>query len=134
MKFRNRRFAVLVLLACLLALGGTSAGFNTSARQQPPPSKCPKTKVHCPDTVTKSDTLTYTALVSDGDKEVTPTYNWTVSAGAIESGQGTSTIQVSTKEVSEASTITATVDVGGFDRECGYGSTTNSCTTSVVKQ
>lgn len=62
--------------------------------------------------------------------DVTPTYNWTVSAGTIQSGQGTSTITVDTTGTG-GQTITATVDVGGFPREC---STSNSCTTSVTKE
>src|SRR6185503_3855151 len=58
-----------------------------------------------------------------------PTYNWTVSAGAISSGQGTSVITVDTTEASSGSTITATVELGGFDRNC-Y--TAQSSTTSVM--
>jgi hypothetical protein len=133
MTFRNRRFAVLLLMVCLLALAGVSVGFAASARQQQA-AKCPKTKVICPASVKKGDSLTYTANVSGGDQNVTPTYNWSVSAGSIESGQGTSTITVDTKEVAADSTITATVELGGFDRECGYGSTVDSCTTIIEKK
>ena len=74
--------------------------------------------------------LTFTANVSGGDNDVTPTYNWSVSAGTISSGQGTSTIIVDTKEAG-GMTVTATVDVGGYSREC---STSHSCTASVAKK
>jgi hypothetical protein len=88
---------------------------------------CPTVNVSCPDSVEAGEELTFTASVSGGDASVDPTYNWTVSAGTISSGQGTSTIVVDTADTG-GMTITATVDVGGFPREC---STSNSCTTSV---
>jgi hypothetical protein len=90
--------------------------------------------VTCPDSVNVDKKLMFTTEVRGGDKNVLPTFNWTVSAGSISSGQGTSTIEVDLTEVPGDSTVTATVDVGGFDRECGYGSTTSSCTTTVAKK
>ena len=86
---------------------------------------CPTVTVSCPDTGTTGTPVTFTANVSGGDPNVTPTFNWTVSAGTISSGQGTSSITVDTTGVS--GTIVATVDVGGYDRSC---STSNSCTVS----
>jgi hypothetical protein len=56
-----------------------------------------------------------------------PTYNWSVSAGTISSGQGTSVITVDTAGVG-GQTVTATVELGGVDPAC---SRTASCTTSV---
>ena len=91
----------------------------------PTPPPCPTVSVSCPDTGTVGTPVTFTANVSGGDSGVTPTYNWTVSAGSISSGQGTSSITVDTTGVAGGSTITATVDVGGYDRSC---STSNSCT------
>jgi hypothetical protein len=44
-----------------------------------------------------------------------PTYNWSVSAGAIESGQGRSVISVSAPP---GSMVTATVQIGGFPAAC----------------
>jgi hypothetical protein len=133
MRVRNRPFAVQLLVLCLLALVGISAGFDVSARQQKP-SGCPKTTMSCPTAVRQGDKLMFTAEVKGGDQQVTPTYNWTVSAGQIESGQGTSTIEVSTKEVPAESSLTATVELGGYDRECGYGSTAASCTATIDKK
>ena len=102
------------------------AAFHVSAQT----ASCPTVEVTCPDTVNVGEDLTFTAGVSGGASSVTPTYNWTVSAGSIKSGQGTSTIVVDTADTG-GQTITATVDVGGFDREC---STSSSCTVSVVEK
>jgi PKD domain len=95
----------------------------------PTPPPCPTVDVSCPDTGTAGTPVTFTASVSGGDSSVTPTFNWTVSAGTISSGQGTSSITVDTTGVT--GTITATVDVGGFDRSC---STSDSCTVSFPVQ
>ena len=84
----------------------------------PTPPPCPTVSVSCPDTGTVGQPVTFTANVSGGDANVTATYNWTVSAGTISSGQGTSSITVDTTGVAGGSTITATVDVGGYDRSC----------------
>jgi hypothetical protein len=132
-KVGNRRLPVRLVIACLLALASVSVGFNVTAQKQMPPG-CPTTKVICPDSVHKGEKLKFTAEVKGGDSQVTPTYNWAVSAGQIESGQGTATIEVSTKDVDEDSTVTATVDLGGYPRECPYGSTAASCTTIVGKK
>jgi hypothetical protein len=126
----RHRFALIVVVAvCFFSVA--SASFRASAQQSK--TKCPKTMVTCPDTVNAGDALTFVADLRGGDQNVTPTYNWTVSAGTISSGQGTSVITVDTTGLSGAS-VTATVDVGGYDRECGYGSTASSCTTSVTKK
>jgi hypothetical protein len=93
------------------------------------PIPCPTVDVSCPSDVAEGGTITFTANVSGGDPNVTPTYNWTVSAGTIASGQGTSSITVETTGLG-GQTVTATVDVGGYDRSC---STSDSCTTSVTK-
>lgn len=90
---------------------------------------CPKVMTTSASEPVKSGTpLTFTSTVSGGDANVTPTYNWSVSAGTISSGQGTSVITVDTTGVEGS--ITATVDVGGFDRSC---STSASSTSDVEK-
>jgi len=58
---------------------------------------------------------------------VSETYNWTVSAGTITSGQGTSTITVSTAGIG-GQTVTATVEVGGVDPTCNR---TATCSTPI---
>ncbi|MDQ3805423.1 MAG: PKD domain-containing protein [Acidobacteriota bacterium] len=94
-----------------------------------PAPACPTVDVSCPDTATPGQPVTFTASVSGGDPNVTPTFNWTVSAGTITSGQGTSSITVDTTGLAGGTTVTATVDVGGFDRNC---TTSDSCTTSLT--
>jgi hypothetical protein len=66
------------------------------------------------------DTMTFTANVSGGPAV---TYNWTVSAGTIESGQGTPSIVVRTARENAGQTITATVTLGGQDPACNCPST-----------
>jgi hypothetical protein len=96
---------------------------------QPTPPPCPTVRVSCQDTAKPGDQITFTANVSGGSPNVTPTYNWTVSAGTITSGQGTSSITVDTKGLPGNSAVTATVDVGGYERSC---TTSSSCTTNLV--
>lgn len=115
------------LVAALALLPGAGA---SAPRQRPQTGPCPNVTVSCPDTVTESAPMTFTAKVSGGDQNVTPTFNWTVSAGTITSGQGTSSITTDTAGIG-GQTATATADVGGYDRNC---STSSSCTVSVMKK
>jgi hypothetical protein len=85
---------------------------------------CPTISVSCPSEVDQAAPITFTASIG-GDMNVT--YNWTVSAGTISSGQGTSSITVDTAGIGGQS-VTATVELGGLDPSC---SRTASCTTSV---
>jgi hypothetical protein len=55
------------------------------------------------------------------------TYNWSVSAGTISGGQGTSSITVDTTGLG-GQTVTATLELGGLDPAC---SRTASCSTTV---
>jgi K319-like protein len=92
----------------------------------PPPPPCPVVSVSCPTDVEANQPITFTASVSNGPSGAT--YNWSVSAGTISSGQGTSTITVDTTNLGGQS-VTATVSVGGADPSCT--GTSASCTTSV---
>jgi PKD-like domain len=132
MRLNDRRLLAQLVVVAVCLFSGAATSVHASA--QPQQGKCPTTRVSCPDMVNAGEPLTMTANVSGGDPNVTPTYNWTVSAGTISSGQGTSTITVDTTSLTENSSVTATVELGGFDRECGYGSTVGSCTTSVMKK
>jgi hypothetical protein len=96
----------------------------------PEQRECPTVSVSCQDTAKPGERITFTAYVSGGDTSVTPTYNWTVSAGTVSAGQGTSSITVDTS-LAGGMMVRATIDVGGFDRSC---STSSSCTTSLVWQ
>jgi hypothetical protein len=89
------------------------------------PTVCPTVSVSCPADVKYGEKITYVASVS-GDASIT--YNWSVSAGTISSGQGTSSITVDTAGLG-GQTVTATVELGGLDPSC---SRTASCTTSII--
>jgi hypothetical protein len=86
----------------------------------PPP--CPTISVSCPSDVDQGSPITFNASGADN-----VTYNWSVSAGTISSGQGTSSITVNTDGLG-GQTVTATVEVGGLDPSC---SRTASCTTGI---
>jgi len=85
---------------------------------------CPTVSVSCPSEVDQGSPITFTA---SGAGNMNVTYNWSVSAGTISSGQGTSSITVDTTGIGGQS-VTATVELGGLDPSC---SRTASCTTSV---
>ena len=90
---------------------------------------CPNVTVSCPNEVNVGQPITFTANVSGGDASITPTFNWSVSAGTISSGQGTSSITVDTADLG-GQTITATVNVSGYPATCAVSST---CSTQVVR-
>jgi hypothetical protein len=88
---------------------------------------CPTVSVDCPSEADDPGTVTFKANFRQGTPQVSPTYNWSVSAGTITSGQGTDTITVDTTGKG-GQTITATVELGGIDPSCGR---TASCSTPV---
>src|SRR5258708_1611227 len=94
-------------------LVGVSGGGVIAQVQQ----QCPTVIVTSPDSVKAGDPLMFTANVTGRDKNVSPTYNWSISAGTISSGQGTSTITVDAAGL-DGQTATATVELGGYDRKC----------------
>jgi hypothetical protein len=103
------------------ANGSTTVSVAVCTGCVPP---CPTVSVSCPSDVDQGSPITYTASVS-GDMNVT--YNWSVSAGTISGGQGTSSITVDTANLG-GQTVTATVELGGLDPSC---SRTASCTTGI---
>ena len=79
--------------------------------------ECPALSVSGPAGVTvPGDAMTFTATASGGNQP-NLTYNWTVSAGTIESGQGTPSITVRTDNTMRGN-VTATVTIGGTDPNC----------------
>jgi hypothetical protein len=103
------------------ANGSTTVTVAECTNCKPP---CPNISVSCPSDVDQGSPITFTASMS-GDMNVT--YNWSVSAGTISSGQGTSSITVDTAGLG-GQTVTATVELGGLDPSC---SRTASCTTGI---
>jgi hypothetical protein len=76
------------------------------------PCECPTISVSGPSGVTNpGDTMTFVATSNNPSV----TYNWTVSNGTIVSGQGTSSITVSTTSEMAGQNVTATVEIGGFE-------------------
>lgn len=82
---------------------------------------CPIVEVTGPTKLlTVGSKLVFKASVRGGDPSVSPVYNWTVSAGVINKGQGTRVVDIDTKAgvLQGAKTITATVAIVGYDRSC----------------
>ena len=79
---------------------------------------CPAIEISCPTDIAIDQPLTFTSHYSGGvPANVTPIYNWTVSAGTIISGQGTDTIRVDTKGLAGQS-VRASLSMGGYNLEC----------------
>jgi hypothetical protein len=93
----------------------------------PPPPRvvCPNVSVSCPDATADGQPVTFTATMSGGSGETRPTYNWTVSAGHIISGQGTRSITVDTAGLA-GQTVRADLELGGYGMRCPA-----SCATSI---
>lgn len=79
---------------------------------------CPAIEISCPTDVAVDQPLTFTSRYSGGTPaNVTPVFNWTVSAGTIISGQGTDTIKVDTSGLA-GQTVRASLSMGGYNLEC----------------
>ncbi|HEU4869489.1 MAG TPA: hypothetical protein VFT08_01400 [Pyrinomonadaceae bacterium] len=79
---------------------------------------CPAIEISCPTNVAIDQPLTFTSRYSGGiPANVTPVYNWTVSAGTIIAGQGTDTIKVDTTGLA-GQTVRASLSMGGYNLEC----------------
>jgi hypothetical protein len=98
---------ILFLAVCPVVFGQTEA------------NNCPEITILGPSGITNpGDIMTYTASINNfsGTDEIK--YEWSVSAGTIEKGQGTPSITVrSTKEMVN-SNVTATLKVLGFSAGC----------------
>ena len=91
-------------------------------------SPCPTIAVSCPENAESNQSMTFQAHVYGGDPTIKVTYTWSVSAGKISRGQGTSVITIDVSDVTHGS-ITATVSIGGRDPRCVN---TASCTTRTA--
>jgi hypothetical protein len=90
--------------------------------------ECPDCKLNCAcptldvtgpaDVTSPGGSMTFTANVSGGSQDTPITYNWTVSAGTITSGQGTSSITVQAPNDGVTTNVTATVEIGGTPAGC----------------
>lgn len=82
-----------------------------------PPPVCPNVYITCPDRVEINQPVTFTSSLSGGSGNVTPIYNWAVSAGRIIEGQGTGSIRVDTNGLA-GQTLTATLSMAGYPLDC----------------
>src|SRR6185503_10740618 len=97
------------------AFSSVSVLVNPCAEVKP---VCPAIEITCPTYVAIDQPLTFKSTYSGGvPANVTPAYNWTVSAGTIISGQGTDTITVDTKGLA-GQTVRASLSMGGYNLEC----------------
>ena len=103
------------------ALSSTTVLVNRCA---PRPS-CPTAVIVCPENVVADSPLTFSTNLTGGSAGVEPVYNWTLSAGSIIEGQGTSSIKVDTKGLA-GQTIKATLSIGGYHLDCSA-----SCEVSI---
>jgi hypothetical protein len=83
----------------------------------PLPPVCPNVFITCPDRVEIDQPVTFTSSLTGGSGNVTPNFNWTVSAGRIVEGQGTSSIKVDTAGLA-GQTLRATLSMGGYPLDC----------------
>lgn len=84
-------------------------------------SPCPRFEIQNPAmrTVREGQPVMFAANISGGDKTVTPSIVWTVSAGVIKDGQGTRRIEVDTNGAGADRQIVADLWLGGYAPECG---------------
>src|SRR5712691_3362618 len=103
----------------------SSASIVVTGCPPPPRIICPTVIVSCPDAAAEGQPATFRATISGGSGALTPTYNWTVSAGRIISGQGTPSITVDTAGLA-GQTIRADFELGGYGMRCPA-----TCATSI---
>jgi hypothetical protein len=102
----------------------SSASIVVTDCPPPPRPVCPTVNVSCPDVTAEGQPVIFTANLGS-TPGITPTYNWTVSAGHIISGQGTPSITVDTAGLA-GQTVRADLDLGGYGTPCP-----TSCATSI---
>jgi hypothetical protein len=100
---------------------------SMDAPLQSPATECPTVMVDCPTSCYKpGQPFTVTASVTGADPKKTLSYNWSVSSGTINSGQGTPSITLI--QSTDCQVMTATVEVTGLDSSC---QNTASCSTTT---
>jgi hypothetical protein len=92
---------------------------------------CPTVRIEAPRVVIRlGKTITLNAAAVGLRRAILPTYTWSASAGAIATGQGTSTVTIDTRGLSPQ-TITITVEVVPFPEECRNRATYTFKLTSI---
>ena len=96
----------------------------------PPPPPCPVVNVSCPEELEKSKPFLFAAVIEGQAKtDQPPSFRWKLNAGRIVKGQYDREMQATTTGAIGFDSITATVEVGGFDPSCF---TSGSCTTKII--
>jgi hypothetical protein len=120
-------FGSFIVLTGVLALG-TSA--QTPEPQKPTPEKpapadqppvdpCPKIDIKVPNQpIREGLPAKVSVALAGGDKKVAPMFDWSISAGMINGGHGTPTIEIDTTGAGADRTVYATVLIGGLAPEC----------------
>ncbi|MFT3744846.1 MAG: hypothetical protein QM785_11220 [Pyrinomonadaceae bacterium] len=104
---------------------------------QPPPNQpvvvqlpvaasipCPQIQIQGPNrTLKDGEPLTFAANIGGGDPNVQPMLSWSVSSGAITSGQGSRNITVDSTGAGNDRQIVADLLVGGYSYECNSRAT-----------
>ena len=98
----------------------------------PPPPPCPVIKVSCSDELDQARPFIFSAIMErEAESATLPSFNWKINAGRIVKGQHSRVIEVSTRGANGFDSITATVDVGGYDPSCA--GMTVACTTKILR-
>jgi hypothetical protein len=106
----NRLFFIFLPL---LAACSVSAAAQTTA------NNCPEITVVGPSALTRDgDQMAFTASGANPGRNSKLEYDWTITAGTIESGQGTAAINVRTTPEMGGTNITATVKIVGIPAGC----------------
>jgi len=97
---------------------------NQGNQQQEKASPCPQMQIQGQArSVREGQPVILTARITGGDRNVTPSILWNVSAGSIRDGQGTVRIEVDSTGAGEYRAIEAELWLGGFPPECPAQST-----------
>jgi hypothetical protein len=111
--------------------GCMSFSSTTVTVQNPGPDccrpPCPEISISCPTSEVPVGSPATVSVDVRGGGNPSVTYNWSVSAGSISSGQGTPSITIDTAGLG-GQTVTATVEIGGLPPECDR---TRSCSFTV---
>jgi hypothetical protein len=108
--------AATALSVLYLGIGAHSSSMlqETQRDSLPAASRCPQVLVACPKDIA-SDEWTYRVLVDGAPPGPKYSYKWSVSEGAIKTGQGTPSITIDRPETRE---ITVEVEVEGLPEGC----------------
>ncbi len=121
---RSMAVVVYLLLIAMISYAQTDPPSPPSQQNPDNPgqekgSPCPQTQIQSQaKTIREGQPVTFTARIVGGDKNVTPSILWNVSAGSIRDGQGTMRIDVDSTGAGEYRAIVAELWLGGYAPEC----------------